>query len=81
MAASKSSIKDMPVDDEVEFEDRIDEFAIQQFEVLGYTGRLPDVLVKTYDTFKQKKDMMTPGRLTPGEFVTVIFLAGLLNKR
>jgi len=64
-------------DPEPEFEDRIDEYAIQNFEALGYTGRLPGSIVATYKRFKLDKDKIHPGRLTPEGFVSVVFFAGL----
>lgn len=61
-------------------EDRIDDYAIERFCDLGYTGRLPDSLVSTYQEFKRRKDKMHPGPLTPDAFVTVLFLAGIIAK-
>ncbi|MHA2086171.1 MAG: hypothetical protein ACXABD_20705 [Candidatus Thorarchaeota archaeon] len=63
-----------------EMEDRIDESAIDQFETLGYTGRLPDSLVATYQQFKIRKDRLTPGPLSPEGIVMVLFLAGFIDK-
>ena len=61
-------------------EDRIDDNAIEQFCALGYTGRLPDSLVATYHGFKHRKDRIHPGPLSPEGIVTVLFLAGIVDK-
>lgn len=62
------------------FEDRIDEMGIQQFEAIGYTGRLPDSLVATYQAFKRRKDKIHPGPMSPEGIVMVLFLAGIIDK-
>jgi hypothetical protein len=61
-------------------EDRIDAYAIERFGELGYDGRLPDSLVATYQAFRRRKHRMHPGPLSPEAFVTVLFLAGLIDK-
>jgi hypothetical protein len=48
-------------------EDRIDDAGRDSFAALGYSGRLPDSLVATY-------------QLSPEALVTVLFLAGLIDK-
>jgi hypothetical protein len=63
-----------------QIEDRIDDVAIDRFEELGYTGRLPDSLVTTYQEFKRRKDRIHPGPLSPEAMVMVLFLAGLIDK-
>ncbi len=62
-------------------EDRIDEFAIAGFERLGYTGRLPDSLVRVYTQFKRRKDALRPGRLSPEGFAFVTLIADLADRR
>lgn len=64
---------------EVEVEDRVDEFAITQFEHLGFKGRLPDELVQTYNDFKRIKDRLNPGRLSAEGFALVVSLYTLLK--
>jgi hypothetical protein len=61
-------------------EDRIDDAGRDSFAALGYSGRLPDSLVATYQKFKGKKDKLHPGPLSPEALVTVLFLAGLIDK-
>lgn len=61
-------------------EDRIDDTAKERYGELGYDGRLPDTLVATYQKFKRQKDRLHPGPLSPEALVTVLFLAGLIDK-
>ena len=61
-------------------EDRIDAIAIDHYSRLGYTGRLPDALVATHQEFKKRKDRIHPGPLSPESIVTVLFLAGMIEK-
>jgi hypothetical protein len=60
---------------------RMDEHAESQYEAMGYDLPLPDAVVRTYLEFKRQKDILQPGRLTPGELVTVLFLAGFIDKQ
>jgi len=62
-----------------EFEDRIEEFAIGQFEAMGYEGRLSPQMVALYKEFKKKKDRMHPGRLEPEGFAFVATLADVVG--
>lgn len=84
MAAKKETLEEtsVPSQEEVPLEeDRIaDAVDIDCLRRLGYEGRLPDVLVETYKRFKAKKDLLHPGPLTPEGLMTVIFLAGLVDR-
>jgi hypothetical protein len=62
-------------------EDRVDEFSINVFAAMGYTGRLPDVLVELYREFKRRKDALTPGRLSPEGFAMVALLFEMAEGR
>lgn len=62
-----------------EVEDRVEEFAVTQFERLGFKGRLPDELVQTYNDFKRIKDRLNPGRLSAEGFALVVSLYTLLK--
>ena len=64
-----------------ETETRVDEFAIDIFATLGYTGRLPDTLVRTYNEFKRRKDRQQPGRLSPEGFAFVDMLACMTDNK
>lgn len=64
---------------EVEVEDRVDEFAISQFERLGYKNQLPDELVRIYNDYKRVKDTLNPGRLSAEGFALVVSLYTLLK--
>ena len=61
-------------------EDRLSDIPLSQFRAMGYEGRLPDAIVDTYKEFRRRKDSIHPGELTPEGIVTVLFLAGILNK-
>jgi hypothetical protein len=64
----------------VEMEGRVEDIAIEYFEILGYVGRLPKPLYDTYREFKKFKDKIHPGPLSPEALVTVLFLSGVLDK-
>jgi len=64
---------------EIEVEDRVDEFAIDIFGVMGYDGRLPDSMVTIYNAFKKLKDRHMPGRISPEGFAMVIVMAEMLD--
>lgn len=58
-------------------EDRIDEITLSVFRGLGYKGRLPDELVRTFLDFKRTKDALVPGRLSAEGFAFVVTLFNL----
>ncbi len=58
-------------------EDRVDERARGVFAHLGYTGRLPDGLVRIYLDFKRTKDRLQPGTLSAEGYATVVTLFSL----
>ena len=66
---------------ELESDTRVDATARHAFEILGYQGRLPDSLVKVYGEFKQRKDALQAGSLTPEGFACVDMLAALHDRR
>lgn len=68
------------VQEEVAQEDRIDEFAISAFGVLGYKNRLPNGLVFIYKKVKSHKDRLQPSRLSPEGFAVVAAMYELLEK-
>ena len=81
--AAKKEKESVPVQEKPpsnQIEDRIDDIAIDQFEALGYTGRLPDSLVATYQAFKHRKDRIHPGPLSPEAIVMVLFIGGFVDK-
>lgn len=85
MAKKAEEAGQPPADPQVEpeeklMEDRIEDYAIERFATLGYTGRLPGALVATYKAYKRKKDMLHPGTLSAEGFATVLFLSGLVDK-
>ena len=61
------------------YDDRVDEFAGQVFESMGYKGKLPDSVVRVYHEFKLRKDRFAPGKLTPDWFAFVAFMADLAD--
>ncbi len=65
--------------EDIQLDERVDEFAREMFAYLGYQGRLPDTLVEVYNNFKRVKDRLRPGRLTPGEFAMVVTLHGMVG--
>jgi len=73
--------KTQEVEEELEAEDRVDEFAIDIFGVMGYTGRLPDSIVTFYTEFKRRKDRHRPGRLSPEAFATIALLADMADDK
>lgn len=57
---------------------RVDEHALMMFASMGYDrSRLPDSLVRYYNAFKRKKDIMAPGRLSAEGFAFVAILSEL----
>ena len=62
-------------------EDRIDDFSIDQFKHLGFTGRLPDNLVGCFLEFKKRKDKLSPGRLSPEGFAMVTMITNLIDRK
>jgi len=58
----------------IEHEERIDEFAVENFKAMGFNTCLPDVTVAVYKRFKLLKDRIHPSRLTPEGFATVAVL-------
>jgi|GEM_PF-3245553 len=72
--------EDTPVnEDKVEDEDRIDEFAVQAFKAMGFTGRLSENMIIVYRELKARKDMVRPGRLSSEALATVVVLAGMID--
>lgn len=68
-------------EDSIEYEERIDEWGIDMFRSMGYKGRLPDETVTVYNEYKRRKDILQPGRLSPGEFAYVTLLADIMTNR
>ena len=65
---------------EPERESRVDEFAIEIFEHLGFKGRLPDSLAMIYNEFKRNRDTLSPrGRLSSECFATIVTIHRLLD--
>ena len=63
------------------FDPRVDEYACQIFAALGYDKKnLPAKLVEIYAAVKLRKDRLAPGRLTPGEFAVVAYMADLFAR-
>ena len=64
-----------------EFEDRIDEHGIAQFQALGYKGRLPDNMVALYKAFKMTKDKILPGRLSAEGIAFVVTMSDIISNK
>ena len=70
------------VEEEVlEFEDRIDEYGLSQFQALGYKGRLPDAIVALYQAYKKNKDKIYPGKLHPDCIAYIVTMADIVGGR
>ena len=67
------------VENRIENETRIDEFAIQAFQSMGFNERLTDNMVTIYKAFKGSKDRLHPGRVSPEGFATIAVLAGMAD--
>jgi hypothetical protein len=63
----------------IDNETRVDDFAIEQFRAMGHSTVLPDLTVKIYKEFKQRKDRLHPGRLSPEGFVFVDMLSRMIS--
>lgn len=63
---------------EIGKDDRIEEFAISSFQVMGYT-HLSNNMVKIYKEFKYRKDRVQPGKLTPEGLACVATIAALVD--
>ena len=76
-------VKDTAAETQAEapVEDRIDEFAIGQFEAMGQTGRLPDSTAALYKEFKLRHDRLNPRRLSAEGFACVSVLADIISGR
>ena len=60
-------------------EERVDEFAVGQFQAMGHKVALSDTTVKVYAEFKLRKDRLMPGRLTPEGFAFVDLMSEILE--
>lgn len=58
----------------------VDEHAKMMFKAMGYDPEaLPSTVVRFYNAFKKKKDMLYPGRLSPEGFAMVSTLYDLIE--
>ncbi len=67
------------VEEEIELR-RVDQHALETFQILGFKGKLPDELVKIYNSFKRTADTMRPGRLSHEGFASVVTLYRMLSE-
>jgi hypothetical protein len=62
-----------------EVETRVDEFSIDIFKALGFSGRLPDGLVAIFNDYKRSKDTLNPGRASAEGYAAVVTIYRLLS--
>ena len=77
--ASNEPNKEKKKSDSIVNEDRVDDFAVEQFASMGVTTRLSDNTVEIYKQFKHNKDMLNPGRCTPESFALIKVLADMAD--
>ena len=65
--------------DSIDEEDRIDEFGINAFQSMGYTGHLSDNAISVYKEFKRRKDKLQPGTLTAEGYAFISILGDMLD--
>lgn len=61
-------------------DERVDQLARNMFEHLGYKGRLPDLLVETYNDFKRVKDKVRTGSLSAEGYAFVVAIFKLKER-